>query len=106
MGEMITWDWSFFSLEVPALVALAALIWQMKREQERSVDELKATFLERMDGLVHRIADVRVMMAETYVSKQDMRARDRWLAGRLEAMVSAYGGGNKQASQHKRRLGG
>ena len=108
MSELFAWDWSFVSVELPALVAMVALIWQMKREQERALGGLKETLLGRMDALADKITDVRVVMAEMYVSKRDMRALDRRLGGQIahiETLVSTQIQGT-QTTQQARRLGG
>ena len=83
MSELITWDWSFFSIELPVLAAVLVLLWQFKREQEQALQLLRHEFSESLAVLTDKVTSQRIIMAEDYVTKDDLQRFESRLTAQM-----------------------
>lgn len=75
--------WWITVVDLPALAGLLWMIWRVRGENERAVDELHMNLERRCDQLREALHGFKLEVAKTYASQKDMRSIESRLVEHL-----------------------
>ncbi len=75
--------WWISVVDLPALGGLLWMIWRVRGENERAVDELNINLERRCEQLREALHGFKLEVAKTYASQRDMRSLENRIVAHL-----------------------
>lgn len=75
--------WWITVVDIPALAGLLLMIWRVRSENDKAVDDMRLTLDRRCEQLRDALSAFKLEVAKTYAAQKDVRTLEDRIVGHL-----------------------